>query len=102
MYSVLLALIAPAIVIATGAYMVNLPNGAAESAENFATVAMLSAYGVVAPLMHLVGIGFGIAGLRSPNAGKVASCVGILLNVALIGIGLIFGWAALSGLGAYT
>ena len=67
-----------------------------------ATIVALATFGIVAPVMHLIGIAFGIAGTVSANANKVASVIGIILNVLLVIIGLGLGWFAISGIGAFT
>ena len=101
-YSILLALLAPTLVILAGSYLVSLPSDAPEAAETVATTLTLVAYGLVAPVLHLVGMGFAVAGLRSVNAGKVSSVIGLLLNIAMVAAGVFFGWIAASGIGAFT
>ncbi len=99
-WSVILALIAPALVTAAVSYLLNLPNYSPQG--ELAEILALVTYGIVAPLLHATGIGFGIAGLRNPRASKPASIVGILLNIGLVALGLLLGWAAASTIGAFT
>lgn len=99
-YSIVLALAAPSIVSAAFWYLTSLPKGA--PAEDIATFMALGSYGVVAPILHAIGVGFGIAGLRNSSASKAASILGILLNIALVALGLLLGWAAISTIGAFT
>lgn len=98
--SIILALIAPVIVLAAFSYLVNLPKAAPE--EDLAVLLALASYGLVAPALHIAGVGFGIAGIRNPAASKPASIVGILLNIGLVVLGIVLGWAALKGMAAFT
>lgn len=99
-YSIILALAAPSIVSVAFWYLTSLPKDSPQS--DLATLLALGAYGIVAPLLHAIGIGFGIAGLRNPDASKAASILGILLNIVLVALGLLLGWAAVSTIGAFT
>lgn len=99
-YSVVLALVAPTIVSAAFWYLTSLPKESPQ--DDFATLLALGSYGIVAPILHASGVGFGIAGLRNPNASKAASILGILLNIVLVALGLLLGWAAVSTIGAFT
>lgn len=99
-WSIILALIAPVIVMAAFGYLVNLPK--ADPQEDLAVLLALGAYGLVAPALHIAGIGFGIAGIRNPAASKPASVIGIILNIALVLLGIVLGWAALKGMAAFT
>lgn len=99
-WSIILALIAPVIVMAAFGYLVNLPKMSPQ--EDLAVLLALASYGLVAPALHIAGVGFGIAGLRNPNASKPASVIGIILNIALVVLGVFIGWAALKGMAAFT
>lgn len=102
LWSLLCALFAFGLVVVTIIFMVNLPAGAPEWQSNLATSAMVAAYLVVAPLLHISGAVLGILGLARGGESKVRCVVGLLLNIVLLIIGALFAWVAASGIGAYT
>lgn len=87
-WSILLAFVALGIVIASLVLLINLPTDVAEATSNAASIAVVVAYFIVAPLLHATGFGFGVAGLARSTTGKGSSVVGILLNLLLFGAGL--------------
>ena len=101
-WSILLAVLALAFVIATTIAVASLPSGAPEYLSTAATIAVAIAYLVAAPILHVVGAILGIVGLARGGESKTRCVVGILLNVVLVTIGALFAWVAASGIGAYT
>lgn len=102
LWSLLCALFAFGLVVVTIIVMVNLPAGAPEWQSDLATSAVVAAYLIVAPLLHISGAILGIVGLTRGGESKMRCIVGILLNVVLLTIGALFAWVAASGIGAYT
>ncbi len=74
------------------------PNGVPTDA-GFAV--FLAIFLVAAPIAHIVGIVLGFVGLVRPG-GKVMPVVGILLNIAMIGIGAFFAWIVMTAGAAFT
>ena len=100
--SIFCAILALALVVLALAFMVSLPKDASELTTNIATFGLVAAYFVAAPLLHIVGAVFALAGLFRVDDRRVLCVLGIILNVGLVGLGALLGFAALAGIGAYT
>lgn len=100
--SILLALGALTLVVAALAFMVGLPTGTAEPWPTIATFAVAASYFLVAPLLHLAGLVFGIRGLVRGGERRLPCVFGILLNVGLVVAGVLVLMAVLPAMGAFT
>ncbi|MBX3579852.1 MAG: hypothetical protein KF723_21835 [Rhizobiaceae bacterium] len=56
---------------------------------------------IAAPILHVVGIVLGAIGLTRVGA-RASSVIGIVLNLALLGVGILLVWAGLKGAAAFT
>lgn len=99
--SILCAILAFSLVIAALIFMVNVPNDAPEATSDAATYALLAAYFIAAPLLHITGVVFAILGLARGDS-KIRCIAGLLLNVVLVMIGAGLGWMAMGSIGAFT
>lgn len=100
--SVGLAFAAPIIVVAAFTFLVSMPKETAAPWPDIATFAALGSYAIVAPILHIAGFVFGLMAVGREGDNKALGVVGIVLNIALVSIGLLLGYFALSGIGAYT
>ncbi len=86
-WSILLALTALVLVIASMILVVNVPEAVSKPVSNAASIVAVVAYFIAAPVLHAAGFAFGVAGLfRATHKGS--SVVGVLLNLALFGAGV--------------
>lgn len=74
------------------------PNGVPTDA---AFAVFLAIFLVAAPIAHLVGIVLGIVGLARPGD-KVMPVLGLLMNIAMLGVGAFFAWIVMSAGAAFT
>lgn len=102
LWSLLCAFLAFGLVIAALVFMINVPDDASDTMTNIATTAMLLAYLLVAPVLHITGVVLGVGGLIRGGESRVRCILGIILNLVLVGIGALLGVIAASGIGAFT
>jgi hypothetical protein len=102
LWSLLCALFALGLVVITAIFMANVPAGAPEWESDLATAAVVVAYLIAAPLLHITGVILGIVGLARGGESKLRCVLGILLNVILIAAGTLLAFAAASNIGAFT
>lgn len=100
--SVFCAFLALVLVIGALAWMVSLPADASEAVTNLATIVLVAVYVVVAPILHIAGTVFDLAGLFRVDDRRWLCILGAILNIGLLGAGVLLGSSALLGIGAFT
>jgi heme/copper-type cytochrome/quinol oxidase subunit 2 len=101
-WSLVLAAVALIIAVATFVHFVNVPNDAPEDIRNFAGSLFLGGFLIVAPLIHLVGLAFGMAALVRAGDRKGLGVLGIVLNAGAVSIGVGLVWLMLYVGAAFT
>lgn len=93
--SIVLAVVA--FIAACGTFVVfrSLPNDAEDATENFVADGFILMFFAVIPLLNIVGIICGFMALANDNDSRPRGLIGLLLNVGLLGIGVLLLWQSL-------
>jgi hypothetical protein len=97
-WSLILAAVAFVIGITSLLVLLNVPETASDLAGNVFFYGFL----IVAPLLHLTGLGFGIAAVMRPGERKTLGVLGIIVNWAAVALGLGLVWLMLHVGAAFT
>jgi hypothetical protein len=100
--SLVLAALALIIAVSTFIVFVNVPKDAPEDMQNFGAALFSGGFLIAAPLIHLVGLAFGIAALMRPGDRKALGVTGIVINAGAISLGLGLVWLMLYAGAAFT
>jgi hypothetical protein len=97
-----MAVISFAIAMASLMVFAGIPTTAGAVAQNAATYAFVGGFLVLAPVGHLAGFAFGLAGMVRRNDNRLLSLLGILLNLLAVAVGTLIVYAGLQGMAAFT
>lgn len=101
-WSLALAAIAFVIAASTFAVFVNVPKDAPEDMRNLGASLFSGGFLIAAPLIHFVGLAFGITALVRPGDRSGLGLTGIVLNAGAISLGLGLVWVMLYAGAAFT